>query len=110
MVFPGRIPRVEVPGDDGGIDASRRKAREATGRPFSPSVLTDWAPCAINTVLGSGLQLPCLLTYSGSLGYSFQAHLNVHNVYIRAQALASGRLRPYPSLTTYQPGALTQMA
>lgn len=45
VMFPGRIPRIEALGDDGGIDMSWRKVREATLRPFSSSVLTDWVPC-----------------------------------------------------------------
>ena len=49
-------------------------------------------------MLSPGLQLPCLLTNSGLLG--FQAHPDVHSVYIRAQALGPGRLRLSPSLTT----------
>lgn len=42
MVFPGRISRVEAPGDDGGMDVRCRKTREAIQWPFSPSGQTDW--------------------------------------------------------------------
>lgn len=85
-----------------GIDGSCGRARDAVERPFLPPVPTDGAPC----VVGMGPQLPCLLTNSGKLSYSFQAHSNVHDVCIRAQALRSRGLGPTLRLTTYQPGVL----
>lgn len=42
MVFPGRIPQVEAPGDDGEKDISCKKTRESIRWPFSPSGQTDW--------------------------------------------------------------------
>ena len=42
MVFPGRIPRVEAPGDDGETDMSCKKSRDSIRWPFSPSGQTDW--------------------------------------------------------------------
>lgn len=50
VVFSGRIPGLEAPGDDGGIDMNWWKVREAIKRPFTSSVQTDWVPCATSTV------------------------------------------------------------
>lgn len=64
VVFSGRIPGLEAPEDDGGIDVNWQKVREAAKRPFTSSVLSDWGPSA----KAQCLEWPCLLTNGGSLG------------------------------------------